>query len=416
MKTFMHHTKNILKKIKSIQEELKKNSHVEKFEMPDTGSAKELPVQRVEISSKSVAKATLTIVGILLLAYALYSLQQLLIIFFISLFFAAALDPAVDWLEAKRVPRSLGVILIFIFLLSVVVAIIGSMVPIIIDQLSSLASYFANEMMQFFTRLQTGEGLQFMPEPYRGWVLTTLASVNLDTIMKEMFNNFSNFTNQIKDLASGSLHTIGTTVGAGVSVAGSIASGFLNFILVCFLTFFMVVDTQSLGDFFRALFPKKYSVYISDKTTAIRQKIGAWMRGQLFIVLIMFVTAFIGLLIIGMGKYALTLALIFGLGEFIPYVGPVIFLAFSFPIALGMGLIVVIKLVILYAILQFVDGNIFVPAVMHKVVGLSPIVVLLVLIIGFQFLGIIGAIIAVPVTTVATIFLSDYMKSVAEKK
>ena len=417
MKNLVHHTKGIFKKIKKLQKSLKESTPVEKFELPDTEQpkAKKKEVQVVALSSKSVAKATLTIIGILILAYVLFQLQSLLVIFFVSLFFSAALDPAIDWLEDKKIPRPLGIILIFILLFTLIIAIIGSMVPVIIEQITKLLANFAEWSLSFINSLQSEEGFSFLPEPYRTWAITALTSFNLESAIREVLINLSSFTDQIKEIASGSLKTIGSTVAAGASVTASIASGLFNFLLVVLLTFFMVVEKGSLNDFFHSLFPKKYGSYISEKTRAIQKQIGAWTRGQLLLSLIMFITTFIGLLIIGMGEYALTLALVMAIGEFIPYIGPMIFLLFSLPVAFGISFAVIIKLLVFYAILQFVEGNIFVPAVMNKAVGLSPIVVLLVLIIGWQFLGIIGAIIAVPVTTAAAIFLSDYMKSIAKK-
>ena len=131
--------------------------------------------------------------------------------------------------------------------------------------------------------------------------------------------------------------------------------------------------------------------------------------------LIMFGLTFVGLHLIGMGKYALTLALLMGIGELIPYVGPLIFLIFSLPIAFAISLITVLKLVIFYAVIQFAEGNILVPAVMNKIVGLSPIIVILVLLIGWHFLGIIGVIISVPITTAVAMFVRDYVKLIKNK-
>ncbi|MBT4288537.1 MAG: AI-2E family transporter [Deltaproteobacteria bacterium] len=131
--------------------------------------------------------------------------------------------------------------------------------------------------------------------------------------------------------------------------------------------------------------------------------------------LIMFGLTFVGLHLIGMGKYALTLALLMGIGELIPYVGPLIFLIFSLPIAFAISLITVLKLVIFYAVIQFAEGNILVPAVMNKIIGLSPIIVILVLLIGWHFLGIIGVIISVPITTAVAMFVRDYVKLIKNK-
>ena len=125
---------------------------------------------------------------------------------------------------------------------------------------------------------------------------------------------------------------------------------------------------------------------------------------------------FLELLIIGMGKYALTLALIIGLGEFLPFIGMFAFLICAIPIALGMGFAMFIKLLIAFLLIQFLENNVIFPLIMGKSLGLSPIVMILVVIIGFDFFGFIGAFMAIPVTTAITIFISDYTKSMAEKK
>jgi len=418
MKNIVHQTtKKLIKKVNNLKKELKKNTPIEKFVVPDAVHNKKTkePVQVVEISSKSVAKGTLTIISILLMTYFLYSIKSLLGVFFVSLFFAAALDPVVDWLEKKHIPRTVGVLFVFFCLFGIIVAILGSMLPIIINQILSLVSQLTDAMLNIFYNLQQGELLDFLPKTIHEWLLNTLHSMNFETIIEQILKNLSGLAQQVQNIASGSLKTLGTTVEAGVSVTVSIASGLFNLILVLFLTFFMIVDKGNLNDFFHSLFPKKYGVYISAKTKAIQAQIGAWVGGQVLLSCIMFLTTFIGLLIIGMSKYALTLALIMAVGEFIPYIGPLIFLSFALPIAFGTSITVVLKLIIFYSILQFVEGNIFVPSVMKKAVGLSPIVVLLVLIIGFQFFGVIGAIIAVPVTTAIAIFIKDYTQSVAKK-
>jgi len=351
----------------------------------------------------------------LAIVYFLYEIKSLLITFFISLFFAAALDPVIDWLEKKHIPRGVGLIFIFVILFGVIVTVIASMVPIIIDQLLSLLSRLTEAIFEFFQNLQDGEALKFLPDNMQTWLINSLESINFDMVINQTLKNLSGIADQIKNIASGSIKTLGSTVEAGVNVTMSIASGLFNVVLILFLTFFMTVDKGSLNDFFHSLFPKRYGAYITEKTKAIQTQIGGWMRGQILLSLIMFLTTFIGLLLIGMKQYALTLALIMAIGEFIPYVGPLLFLLFALPIAFGMSFSVVVKLVIFYGILQFVEGNVFVPAVMKKAVGLSPIVVLLVLLIGFQFLGILGAIIAVPVTTAIAIFIKDYTKSIAKR-
>lgn len=414
MPTIFDRAKQVVNKLQQIRDDLNESTPVEKLTFPEAEEKPASPESNpvVEISTKSVARSTIVILAILLMSYFLYEIKGLLILFFISLFFASALEPSVDWLEQRRIPRFAGVLMILILFFGLFVVVIGSAIPIIVKQVTTIASSISTYFIVVFENLKTGAAFDFLPETVRITVINSIESINIEAAVNQMLKNFSNFAQQIKDLASGVGTTVGA-VGAGVtSVTISIAEFFFNLVLVFFLIFFMVVDKNHLHDFFQALFPAKYSTYISTRTKEIQKQIGAWLRGTFFLSLIMFIITFIGLIIIGMGEFALTLALIMGVAEMIPYIGPLIFLLFSLPLALSISLITVLKLVIFYAILQTAEGNILVPAVMKRVVGLSPIIVLMVLIIGWHFLGIIGAVIAVPVTTAVAIFVRDYMEAI----
>ena len=413
--SFISKAKQAYNKFKELHDDLQQRTTVEKLTFPEQ---EETPpsesVQTVDISPKSVAKATLVILFILALAYFFYEIKGLLVLFFISIFFASALEPSVDWMEKHRIPRSVGVIVILLLFFSLFVVIIGSAIPVIVEQVTLIATNIARYFSGVFKSIQTGEGLELLPEVVRPYVQNAIKSINIESVFTQMLQNFSDFTTQIKDLATGVGSTVGA-VGAGVtSVTISIAEYFFSLMLVFFLVFFMVVDKNNMHEFFQSLFPKRYGSYISTRIQEIQKQMGAWLRGMFLLSFIMFVLTFFGLLIIGMEKYALTLALIMGIGEMIPYVGPVIFLIFSLPLALSISLMTVLKLVIFYAIIQAAEGNILVPTVMKRVVGLSPIIILLVILVGWHFLGIVGAIIAVPVTTAVAMFVRDYIKAIQD--
>lgn len=409
--SFFDKAKEGLKKLQQMQEELKQSTTVDKLVFPDQAEKPhQEEIQTVDISARSVAKATIVILAILALAYFLYEIKGLLVLFFVSIFFASALEPSVDWLEKRRIPRSAGVILILLLFFSLFVVVIGSAIPVIIEQIVLIFTAIAGYTRSFIEAIQSGQGLDFLPDNIRDYVQKVIGSINFDLVKKQIMENLTNVTQQIKDLASGVGSTVGA-VGAGVtSVTVSIAEFLFSLVLVFFLVFFMVVDKNNMHDFFQSLFPRRYGVYISTRIAEIQKQMGAWLRGTFFLAFIMFALTFVGLVIIDMEEYALTLALIMGIGEMIPYIGPLIFLLFSLPVALGISLMTVVKLLVFYVVIQFVEGNILVPAVMNRVVGLSPIIVMLVLIIGWHFLGILGAMIAVPVTTAVAMFVRDYIQ------
>jgi len=140
----------------------------------------------------------------------------------------------------------------------------------------------------------------------------------------------------------------------------------------------------------------------------IQQKIGAWARGQFILGLIIGVMCFIGLIFL-LPEYALVLAIVAGLTELIPYLGPTlgaipaVFLGFT--VSPGHGLAVLI----LYIIIQQLENNVVVPQVMRRQLGLNPIMIIIAMLVGARLAGIVGLILAVPVATAISVVGKDFL-------
>ena len=132
----------------------------------------------------------------------------------------------------------------------------------------------------------------------------------------------------------------------------------------------------------------------------IENKLGAWLRGQLVLMLIIGVATYLGLILLGV-DYALALAVIAGLLEIVPILGPII----SAVPALIMGFVISpvtgFAVIGLYLLIQQLESNLIVPKVMQKAVGFNPLVTIIALMVGGQLMGIVGAILAVPIVIVA---------------
>ena len=177
--------------------------------------------------------------------------------------------------------------------------------------------------------------------------------------------------------------------------------------MILILTFFLVIDEKSVDEFFVSLFPSKHGAYIVEKTEAVKTKVGLWLRGQVILMIIMFFISWIVYSALGL-DYALTLAMLAGLGELIPVVGIFIVAIPTLLVALNHSFGLLIATIIAVIIIQQLEGNVLVPLVMKKAVGLSPIIVILAMLVGYQLLGILGMVIAVPVATTLSIFVLDY--------
>jgi len=421
LKDFLETWKKIFDKTRKNIEELKKeNNNKEVFSVPEIPVAEKEDCpweQTIHISAGSVAKSTLAILGILILCYSIYSISHILILFFISLFFAATLDPAVDFFEKYKIPRSVWVLFLFTFIILFLLFFVGSIVPVMIDQISWIVSSIWLSMIWFFNKLQWWEIIiPYIWEAMNSSVATAFQSINIDDVVKTIFDNFAWYLKEIQSIAQWWLLAAWQVVNTWASVVWAVWSFLFDLVLVLFLTFFLVIDRKNLNTFFRSLFPPIYSKYIEDKTHSIQTKIWWWVRWQFFLMAAMFVLSLIWLFVIWMWEYAVTLSMIIWIWEMLPYIWPIMFLLIALPIAFNMWLFIVLKLLILYWVLQFLEWNILVPAVMNKAVGLNPIVVLLVIIIWFQFLWVIWAVLSVPVATAVSIFIKDFIEFHQNKK
>jgi predicted PurR-regulated permease PerM len=160
------------------------------------------------------------------------------------------------------------------------------------------------------------------------------------------------------------------------------------------------------------LAPAKYRPYFAQLFRRIEERLGRWLRGQLFLGLIIAVLTYIGLVSLGV-KYALVLALIAGLTELLPAIGPFIGAIPAVIVGLSQDPWKGLFVAILYLVIQQLENNLIVPRVMSKATGLNPVIVIISLLVGAKVAGVIGVILAVPTVLIITTFLEDFLE---EKK
>lgn len=329
---------------------------------------------------------TMTIVKVILvfiLFYFLFLIKEILAILFISLILASAIDPWVDWMQKKKVPRGCGVILIYLVISSVIGFVVYSIIPPIAEQVGELSNNFP----QIVEKVISGFSALKEYSAQHG-------------ILDNVKENFGTISENLQSAAGGLFSTV-----------SGIFGGIFSFFLVLIMTFYMVVEENALKKVVWSVVPEKNQLYTMQLINRMQKKIGLWLRGQLILSLIIFILTYIGLLILGV-KYALVLALIAGLTEFVPYLGPIlaaipaIFLSFT-----QGGLMLTVFVAVFYYIIQLAENNIIVPKLMQKVIGMSPIISIAVLLIGFKLAGVVGAILSIPVATAVSVFIKDFFAS-----
>lgn len=327
---------------------------------------------------------SLTIIKILLILVLfafLFIIRDILAILFISVILASAVDPSVDWMKRRGLPRALGIMFIYIVIILVISFAVYLIIPPIIEQ--------TNDLMQRFPQIsdKISSGFEILKRY---------------STKDELFKLFSS-KNGYPEFAQ--------TIGGVFSKVSDFFGGVVSFFLVMVITFYMVVEENAMKKIVWSIAPRKHQIYVMNLVNRMQQKIGLWLRGQLILSFIIFLLTYVGLLTLGLFgepvKYALILALIAGLTEFVPYLGPLlaaipaVFLAFTQSWVLG------ISVGVLYYVIQLCENHIIVPKLMQRVVGLNPIISIVVLLIGFRIGGIAGAILSIPVTTALSVFVDD---------
>ncbi len=390
------------KKIRNLQNRLQED---EKNIIPQAELPKAEDSQRmvVEVSLWGVTK-TLFLVAAFYLAFSfLGRITSILVLLFISLFFAMTLSPGVNTLEKRfKMPRGVATIILMVFVLSAFLLILGGVIPIFAVEFAKIWA----ALTEFVTKLSQ-EDFSSLPIWMRE-IIEEAVPVIQDYFRRispeELQSTIANFA---KDNLGEYLSQVGNIVGGGISLLFTLFGGVFQAILVLVLTFFLVLEKGQMSKFFVGLFPKKYHTYLIHKGNEVETKITEWVHGQVMLFLIVGGIAYVGLTILGI-EYALTLALIAGLAEFIPYVGPAIAFASAAPVAFNVSFSIGVATMIFYAFLQALEGNIIIPLVMKKAVGIPPVVTIIAMLIGWEFLGIIGMILAIPIASVLSLFVDDY--------
>lgn len=333
--------------------------------------------KKFEISTMSVLKIILLLAGI----YVLYLIRNIVFIFLIIFVLDAAFGPVVDRLENKKIPRWAGATIVYILIIGILTAFAILIVPPLVSQVAAIAK----DTPQIVERLS----------PIYKWILGVSHQQSLANLFQQSLQGFSN---QIGNISS---NLVSTTL--------SVFSGIAAFFVIAILLFYLLLKKDSFAKSIIYFLPKDKE----EKYLAIGKKIstkwGQWFRGQIIISGVLGILVFLGLTIIGV-PYAVTLATFAAFAEFIPMVGP--FIGAIPAVLIGLTISPWIGLIVaaFYFVIQQLENYILVPKIMQRTVGLSPVIIILAILIAGQLFGIIGVILAVPITAGVMVFIDEWRK------
>ncbi len=328
----------------------------------------------------------------------------------ISGIIAYILSPLVDLLERVRVPRAVSTILLFVLLLVLLVLTPILLAPVLVAQLASLNFDVQSTAVRSLAWL--GQAVYTLPASVDVLGFT----IPLTGVTEQIEAGLSGFRfiptiaeilNYIQQLISTATNLVSSTAAISISVVGGLVQVIITFLVIFFVSLYITKDAPSIRAYVEGLVPSSYQSEWVDLLRRIGHIWQSFLRGQLALSLVIFVVTWAVLTAIGMPG-ALLLALLAGLLEIVPNLGPTIAAVPAVLIALIQGSDVLaaygvnnfsfaLITMAAYFIINQLENSILVPRIIGGSVNLHPIVVICGVIIGFQTAGILGALFAAPV-------------------
>jgi predicted PurR-regulated permease PerM len=331
----------------------------------------------------------LTAVMVLGALFLLWQVRTFIGWLVIALFLAAALNPAVNWLQRRHrlIKRPLAIALTYVGVLVALLFMVGIFLPLLVDQINGLIKFVA-------ATANAPEG----PTEY----IKGLAQQNG---LGGLFERFSDQIKDLRDELGALLRNIFSSTGAiAVSAAGFVAA----LATVLTLTFFLLVGSERYVNAGVGLFPEAHRPLVRRLLEQSAGAVSGYISGNLAISVICGVTTFVVLLILGM-PYAAPLALLVAVLDLIPLVGATLGGALLVIVGLFVEPWKAVVLLVFVLVYQQVESNLLQPLVYSQAVQLNGLVILIALLVGGQLLGIPGALLAIPVAEIIRIVVTEVL-------
>lgn len=327
--------------------------------------------------SSTIISSFFLILGLVIFVGVAFLLKSLLLLFFLAFIFASAMHPLISKLQTKRIPRPVSILAVYTIILSFLGVLVAAILPPLIQQSGQLISRIS--------------GLLELPT----FTVDGFLAMDFNEIASSV-NNYGSLLQQLQ----GSLSTILDIVFSTFSVV------FVLFTLLL-LTFYFLLDMKRVAAIFAWMLPgnKQEKIETSKNLLAkIQIQLGGWVRGQLTLMFLIGIVTYIGLSLLGI-PYALPLALLAGLLEIVPNLGPTIASIPAIVIAfLMVNPVIGVVTIVFYILVQQFENNLIVPVIMKESVNVRPLTTIILILSGFQLMGVAGGLLSVPLyITVRTI-------------
>ena len=337
--------------------------------------------------------------GLGFIAYlALSKASGVLSMVFLALLVAYVLDPVVDWFEGKGIGRASAIVLILVFIISFTAVFSVWMVPTLVSEFGKVGG-----------RVQTV--IDRDPES----VKTALES-SLGVELGE--GALADLSKKAQEYAPVVLKRVGEFVGEAATRTMGVIGWLVHLLVLPIFIFYFLRDFDRMKVWVTRYIPVGQRDFVLERARRADDVIGAWLRGQVEVALILALAYATGLYFVGI-KLAIPIGILAGLINIVPYLG----FAFGIGLALLMAMLdwtgfgTVIGVIGVFSVIAVIEGKLLTPKIVGEKVGLSPVVVIIALLLGGELLGLLGFLLAVPVTgalkTVAVEVLDWYRHSKA---
>jgi predicted PurR-regulated permease PerM len=320
---------------------------------------------KIEISYKTIV---FTVIFLVLLWF-LYVIRDVIFQIFVALLIMAILNPTVTRLQKLKIPRIASVLIVYSFTFTLLSMSVAAIIPPLVDQTSK----FTISIPEYVDDLK-------------------IPGFIADQITREVTSQLGRLPSQL--------------VRISVSIFSNVMAVFAVFV---FALYFLLARDR-INDQLSMFFKHEEISRIDRVIDKLENKLGGWARGEIILMLLVGFMTYIGLVLIRI-PFALPLALLAGILEIVPNIGPII--ASIPPILVGFSIspVVGVAAAALGLLVQQVENYAFVPKVMQKSAGVSPIITLVSLLIGFRLAGIVGAMLSVPMVISLQVLLEEFVYS-----
>ncbi|MDD1503793.1 AI-2E family transporter [Lysinibacillus sp. CNPSo 3705] len=307
------------------------------------------------------------------------------------------LRPIVGLFERWRIPRVWGIFLLYIILIGIITLLVVLVYPFLRDQFTNLAQEFPGYFMAFTQNIA-----DFLNNARINEYLDKI-NLNYDAMVK-------NFTTDMVETVKDTAANLAQGVASGITGFVSALTGIvLSLVTVPFILFYLLKDGEKLPNFILKICPPRMRKEVHEIFHDMDKQISSYIQGQILVSMCIGAMVTIGFLIIGM-KYALLLGFLAMITSVVPYLGPVIAITPAVIIALVTSPFMLIKLAIVWTVVQLIEGKFISPQIMGKSLSIHPITIIFVLLTAGSLFGVPGVILGIPGYAIIKVLVTHLFK------